>query len=250
MVENASHERDKGPDGPGSDATDRMVVVLLVEDNEVDREVYGRLLWYNGYTVLHAASGESAIKLALRARPDVILLDMVLEGELSGVEVAVRLRRDGLEVPMIALSGVPRDSFGSAIEAAGITAYLQKPIDPFAVVREVLRHVGGPRPRVSPGQASGGSIANGEPGPAMAPPPDPAAFLERVMSVPVLQPFTPAWGRQPASAAAQQSGPVQLFFPKWKHHPSASFLRPAWNQPSPSAPAFSVFPPRVPDRRP
>lgn len=108
----------------------------------MDREVYGRLLWYNGYSIVHAADGESAVAMALEARPDLIVLDMVLEGEMTGLDVAVRLRKEGLKVPMIALSAVSRDDFGTAIEEAGITAYLEKPIDPFEVVREVLRHIG------------------------------------------------------------------------------------------------------------
>lgn len=126
-------------------SADRSGVVLLVEDDEVDRELYGRLLWYNGYGVLHAADGESAVALALKARPDIILLDMMIEGEMTGLDVAVRLRQEGLEVPMIALSAVKREQFGAAIDEAGIAAYLEKPIDPFAVVREVLRHAGGSR---------------------------------------------------------------------------------------------------------
>lgn len=117
-------------------------VILLVEDNEMDRQVYGRLLWYNGYTVLHAPDGDTAIARALESHPDLIVLDMMLGGDMSGLDVAVRLREEGLDVPMIALSAVKREEFGSAIEDSGITAYLEKPIDPFAVVREVARRIG------------------------------------------------------------------------------------------------------------
>lgn len=229
-----------------------MGVVLLVEDSEVDREIYGRLLWYNGYTVLHAASGESAIAVALKARPDVILLDMILEDELTGVDVAVRLRQEGLHVPMIALSGVKRVAFGAAIEQAGITAYLEKPIDPFQVVREVLRHAGGPRRPFSGGgrpPSEEKRRAEGDPEPPGESAPGPEQFLDRTMTAPTLQPFTPRWGRQPASAAARQTGPAQVSFPKWRRAPSASFLRPAWNPPPSSAPAPATFPTRLPGRR-
>lgn len=120
-------------------------VILLVEDNEMDRQVYGRLLWYNGYTVLHARDGDSAISRALESLPDLIVLDMMLGGDMSGLDVAIRLREEGLDIPMIALSAVKREEFGTAIEDAGITAYLEKPIDPFAVVREVARRIGSAR---------------------------------------------------------------------------------------------------------
>lgn len=132
------------------DGGDQRGLILLVEDNVVDQQVYGRLLWYNGYGLVHAADGESAVALALDARPDLVLLDMVLDGEMTGLDVAVRLREEGVDIPMIALSGVPREEFGAAIEEAGITAYLEKPLDPFEVVREVLRHLGrGPATRPS-----------------------------------------------------------------------------------------------------
>lgn len=124
------------------DGGDQNGLILLVEDNVIDREVYGRLLWYNGYGLVHASDGESAVALALDARPDLILLDMLLDGEMTGLDVAIRLREEGLEVPMVALSGVKHEEFGSAIEEAGITAYLEKPLDPFEVVKEVLRHLG------------------------------------------------------------------------------------------------------------
>lgn len=120
-------------------------VILLVEDNEMDRQVYGRLLWYNGYTVLHAPDGDSAISRALESQPDLIVLDMMLGGDMTGLDVAIRLREEGLDIPMIALSAVKREEFGSALDDAGISAYLEKPIDPFAVVREVARRIGSAR---------------------------------------------------------------------------------------------------------
>lgn len=141
------------PDGTGEpdevepQGADRTRVILLVEDDESDRHLYGHLLWYNGYSVLHAPDGESAVTMALDARPDLILLDMMLAGEMTGLDVAVRLRDEGFDVPMIALSAVKREEFGAALDEAGITTYIEKPVDPFAVVREVLRHVGGATPR-------------------------------------------------------------------------------------------------------
>ena len=113
-----------------------------MEDNEADRDVYGSLLWYNGYEVLHAGDGASALAKVREAPPDLILLDVRLPGELSGLDVAARLRRDGLETPIVVLSAVPREELGPAVDAARVQAYLEKPIDPFAVVKAVMRVVG------------------------------------------------------------------------------------------------------------
>ena len=146
---NAAIDASDGIEGTGDvgpDAVNRTRVILLVEDDETDRHLYGRLLWYNGYSVLHAADGETAVATALDSRPDLILLDIVLAGEMTGLDVARRLRSDGLDVPMVVLSAVKREELGPAVEEDGIVAYLEKPLDPFAVVREVLRHVGGADP--------------------------------------------------------------------------------------------------------
>lgn len=146
---NAATNASGGTEGRGDvrpEAPDRTRVVLLVEDNETDRHLYGRLLWYNGYSVLHAADAETAIATALDARPDLILLDIILAGERTGIDVARRLRSEGMDIPMVVLSAVTREELGAAVDDLRIAAYLEKPIDPFVVVREVLRHVGGARP--------------------------------------------------------------------------------------------------------
>lgn len=116
--------------------------ILLVEDTEADRDVYGGLLWYNGYNVLHAATGEEGVELALAHRPDLVLLDVRLPGEMSGLDVAARLRQEGLDIPMIILSAIPSEELDDAVCALGIMVHLEKPIDPFVVVREVMKRVG------------------------------------------------------------------------------------------------------------
>jgi adenylate cyclase len=126
----------------GTGSGDGRKLILLVEDNDADRDIYGGLLWYNGYDVIHAATGEEAVAKALDARPDLVLLDIRLAGELSGLDVARHLRAEGLDVPIIVLSAVPRDELGTATAEVGIRTYLEKPIDPFSVVRVVMKGVG------------------------------------------------------------------------------------------------------------
>jgi CheY-like chemotaxis protein len=52
--------------------------VLLVEDNRIQKLVNERILHKAGYTVLHAADGEEAVRLARANPPDIVLLDMLL----------------------------------------------------------------------------------------------------------------------------------------------------------------------------
>lgn len=125
---------------------DRRQVVLLVEDNEADRDLYGSLLWYNGYEVVHATNGEEALRRALEIRPELILLDITLPGRMTGLDVARRLLEADFQAPIFALTAHSRQELGEAAREAGIVAFLEKPIDPFAVVKEVMRQIGYARP--------------------------------------------------------------------------------------------------------
>jgi CheY-like chemotaxis protein len=130
------------PVEPAAEAGPERKRVLLVEDTEADRDVYGALLWYNGYEVIHAADGADALAKAAASSPDLILMDIRLSGDLDGLEVARRVREEGLEVPILALSACSPDELGAALAEARLDGYLQKPIDPYAVVREVMRRIG------------------------------------------------------------------------------------------------------------
>lgn len=145
--DDVSSPPDEPPDPHDPAGDRRKKVVLLVEDNESDRELYGRLLWYNGYELVHAPDGETAITRAVEVRPELILLDLMLPDGPDGIEVARRLREAGVDAPIVALTARSEEELGAAAREAGMVAFLEKPIDPFAVVREVIRWIGHARPQ-------------------------------------------------------------------------------------------------------
>lgn len=144
-LENGPEERASQSAGDADAVEAGRKIILLVEDNESDRHVYGTLLWYNGYSVLHASDGATALRRASEASPDLILLDLMLPGDLDGIDVAERLRGEGSTTPIIVLSAMARQDVSERLDAAGIAAYLEKPVDPYVVVRAVMREVGGPQ---------------------------------------------------------------------------------------------------------
>jgi DNA-binding response OmpR family regulator len=125
-------------------------LVLVVEDNPHEREIYGRILWYNGFDVIFALDGEAALRMADEQRPDLVLLDLGLP-DVPGLLVCEQLRQRAYmaNVPVIVLSGMARERHGPQLRRAGCTQYLEKPASPIAVLHEVERFIGRP-PR--PGQ--------------------------------------------------------------------------------------------------
>ena len=118
--------------------TDRRV--LVVEDDPTVREVACSYLVSAGFLVDEAPDGVSALRVAARARPDLVVLDRMLPG-LDGVEVCRRLRADyGTAVVMLTALGSTEDRI-TGLEA-GADDYLAKPFSPRELVlrvRSVLR---------------------------------------------------------------------------------------------------------------
>src|SRR5213080_541036 len=103
---------------------------LVVEDFEDSRFMMRRLLEMAGYNVLEASDGEQAVKMAVEARPILILMDLSLP-KLDGLAATRQIRqKKGLKaVPIVAVSA--HDSPESRTEAldAGCNEYVTKPID-------------------------------------------------------------------------------------------------------------------------
>ncbi|HSJ25854.1 MAG TPA: response regulator [Longimicrobiales bacterium] len=117
--------------------------ILVAEDDADDREIYGRMLAYNGFDVIFAADGETALRLARSRRPDLLLLDLGLP-LLSGLDVCAELRRDAATagLPIIALTAFARERMGQHARRAGCTTYIEKPVSPVSVLHAVESLIG------------------------------------------------------------------------------------------------------------
>ena len=121
--------------------------ILLVDDEEDNRRVYGDILAAEGYSVKRASSGKEAFSLAVESPPDLVLSDVSM-ADGDGLELLTRLRAEKKlsRVPVILMSGVRKDSDDQAdgLEL-GADDYLPKPVAPAllrAKIAAVLRRFG------------------------------------------------------------------------------------------------------------
>ncbi len=107
-----------------------MPKILLVEDNEMNRDMLSRRLLKQGFEVVSAVDGEQAVAQARSEAPDLILMDISLPG-LDGWE-ATRLLKSMPEtrsIPIIALTAHAKAGDREKSLAAGSNDYDTKPID-------------------------------------------------------------------------------------------------------------------------
>ena len=112
--------------------------ILIVDDNETNRDILKVLLTGNGYDVLHAGDGEEALEVATQHLPDLILLDIMMP-KLDGIEVCRRLKANAALpfMPIILLTA--KSDSKDVVDGldAGADEYLSKPIDQPALVARV-----------------------------------------------------------------------------------------------------------------
>jgi DNA-binding response OmpR family regulator len=112
--------------------------VLIVEDELIVAEDLKTQLIDWGFDVIGIVStGSSALNLAKEARPDVVILDVKIGGDLSGFETAVAIRTFfAEEIPVIFISGYPIDNH-PRIKALPRYAYMNKPFDSHGLIETV-----------------------------------------------------------------------------------------------------------------
>ena len=116
-----------------------MKTVLLVEDQLEFRAIQTLYLQHHGYRVITAGDGESALRVARDARPDVILLDHSLPRR-NGLDVARELRGspDTAAIPIVLITAHAYGALGRRAREVGC-AFLAKPCEPSRVLQEVRR---------------------------------------------------------------------------------------------------------------
>jgi two-component system cell cycle response regulator DivK len=114
--------------------------VLIVEDNEDNRELVVKVLRNKGYEIVQAADGEEALEKAVAERPDLILLDISLP------------KLDGYEIPIIAFTAHAMKGDREKVIVAGFEGYISKPINVRELPDQVKSFIRGKRESILGGE--------------------------------------------------------------------------------------------------
>lgn len=115
--------------------------ILIVEDQPDIRKLIRMTLEFEPYDVHEASDGVNGLRLAGDVRPDLMLLDVMMPGELDGLQVCKRIKADaelrGIRVVLLTARGQARDL--EAGREAGADEYLVKPFSPLQLIETIER---------------------------------------------------------------------------------------------------------------
>ena len=112
--------------------------VLVIEDNDNNMELITFILEANNYQTIKAETGQIGIDLALKERPDFIILDIQLP-DIIGTDVLKIIRKSeiGNSIPIIAMTSYAMAGDREKLLHAGCDGYIEKPIDPINVMNQI-----------------------------------------------------------------------------------------------------------------
>jgi two-component system, cell cycle response regulator DivK len=112
--------------------------VLVVEDNELNMKLFNDLLEAHGHRVVQTRDGLSALDMARKHMPDLILMDIQLP-EVSGIEVTKWLKEDDelRHIPVIAVTAFAMKGDEQKIREGGCEAYISKPISVMSFLQTI-----------------------------------------------------------------------------------------------------------------
>lgn len=117
--------------------------MLVVDDSSTIRAVLAKMLIQDGYTVLKAGDGETALEIARQEKPDLIFLDIVLPG-MNGFAVLRALRRDDRtrDIPIVMISGNLQATEQFYVQRFGADDFMKKPFgraEVFSRIQELVK---------------------------------------------------------------------------------------------------------------
>ena len=142
-------------------ADNKDISVLIVDDNDMTRETLRVILRHDGYNVVgEALDGDSALDMAIRLKPDVILLDVVMP-KVSGIDAlkSIRMVMQNVFVLMVT-ANKDQETVAEAVKS-GISGYIIKPFN----AKKVLDTIQGVAAKVRASR----SAKNADPGASSAP---------------------------------------------------------------------------------
>ncbi len=102
--------------------------ILVVEDDDLFRRSLCGLIHSLGYDVIPAESAEAALKVCETTRIDLVLTDFQLVGK-TGIDLIAALRRTGVDVPSVVISGYPAEEIRERSHGVSYAAFIRKPAE-------------------------------------------------------------------------------------------------------------------------
>ena len=120
-----------------------MKKILIVEDQPDIRKLIRMTLEFEDYEIHEAADGAFGLRMASAVGPDLVLLDVMMPGELDGLQVCQRIKSDPrlahIKVVLLTARGQARDR--EAGQQSGADEYLVKPFSPLQLIETIERLV-------------------------------------------------------------------------------------------------------------
>ena len=117
-----------------------MSRILVVDDNEENRDVLSRRLTRRGFEVLLAAGGQEGIDITLAEQPDIVLMDLNMP-EIDGWSATTELRKQDYKMPVIALTAHAMTGDRERAIEAGCNDYHTKPVDMTKLLQQIEKHL-------------------------------------------------------------------------------------------------------------
>ncbi len=119
-----------------------MKRILVVEDNEDNMYLITVLLQKSGFAILEARDGAEGVELAVKEKPDLILMDIGLP-VLDGYEATKRIKanKETKDIPVIALTSYAMAGDREKCLDSGCVGYITKPINPETFVAEMEKYL-------------------------------------------------------------------------------------------------------------
>jgi two-component system, cell cycle response regulator DivK len=119
-----------------------MKKILIVEDNATNLYLVRFILEKSGYQVIVARDGVTGVEMAIKERPDLIIMDIQLP-DISGLEATKRIRASEANgtIPILAFTSYAMVGDKERALEAGCTGYIEKPVNPETFVKEIENHL-------------------------------------------------------------------------------------------------------------
>jgi CheY-like chemotaxis protein len=123
--------------------------ILIVDDDEQVLRTLGRILQKEGFVIMMASDGQTALDMAKEhTQIDLLITDIVMRG-INGVELAARLKWERPAMPVLFTSGYTQQQIGGRYKLPGDAEFLEKPWTPEDIKAVALRLIGPKHPNIA-----------------------------------------------------------------------------------------------------